>query len=173
MAATCCSAPVAIIFTTLACPATSANLAAAARLSKAWPASMQFWARAASALPPIHPSDMCVALRALGAVVHVQSPRGTRAIAFADFHRLPESSPEIDTTLADDELITQIEPPPAANFAAHWFTSSFVTGLLMRLRWCRWWRCWTSTMTVRLRRRALRLAAWRTNPGATRRPSHC
>lgn len=66
-----------------------------------------------------HPSDMCVALRALGAVVHVQSPRGARAIAFADFHRLPESSPEIDTTLADDELITQIELPPAANFAAH------------------------------------------------------
>ena len=66
-----------------------------------------------------HPSDMCVALRALGAVVHVQSPRGARAIAFADFHRLPESSPEIDTTPADDELITQIELPPAANFAAH------------------------------------------------------
>ena len=66
-----------------------------------------------------HPSDMCVALQALDAVVQVQSPRGVRAIAFADFHRLPESSPEIDTTLADDELITHIELPPAANFAAH------------------------------------------------------
>ena len=66
-----------------------------------------------------HPSDMCVALRALDAVVQVQSPRGSRAIAFADFHRLPESNPEIDTTLAPDELITRIDLPPAANFAAH------------------------------------------------------
>ena len=66
-----------------------------------------------------HPSDMCIALRALDAVVQVQSPRGSRTIAFADFHRLPESSPEIDTTLAHDELITRIDLPPAANFAAH------------------------------------------------------
>ena len=62
---------------------------------------------------------MCVALRALDAVVQVQSPRGSREIAFADFHRLPESSPDIDTALADDELITHIALPTAANFAAH------------------------------------------------------
>ncbi|WP_029523944.1 FAD binding domain-containing protein [Polaromonas glacialis] len=66
-----------------------------------------------------HPSDMCVALRALDAVVQVQSPRGGRAIAMADFHRLPGEQPDIDTTLAHDELITSIDLPPAPGFAAH------------------------------------------------------
>ncbi|WP_432378052.1 FAD binding domain-containing protein [Duganella sp. P38] len=67
----------------------------------------------------VHPSDMCVALAALEAVVHVRSARGPRQIAFADFHRLPEDQPHIDTTLAEDELITHIELPPAAQFAGH------------------------------------------------------
>lgn len=66
-----------------------------------------------------HPSDMCVALAALDAVVHVASVRGERAIAFADFHRLPGDTPDIDTTLAADELILRIELPPATRFAAH------------------------------------------------------
>jgi xanthine dehydrogenase YagS FAD-binding subunit len=66
-----------------------------------------------------HPSDMCVALAALDATVHVQSERGTRTIAFADFHRLPGDRPEQDNTLADNELITHIELPPASAFAAH------------------------------------------------------
>ncbi|MHA4871717.1 FAD binding domain-containing protein [Duganella sp. PWIR1] len=66
-----------------------------------------------------HPSDMCVALAALEAVVHVRSSSGERRIAFADFHRLPEDRPEIDTTLMPGELITHIELPPAAQFAAH------------------------------------------------------
>ena len=46
-----------------------------------------------------HPSDMCVALAALGAIVHVQSPSGSRQIALADFHRLPGERPEQDTHL--------------------------------------------------------------------------
>ena len=66
-----------------------------------------------------HPSDMCVALAALEAVVHVQSAGGARRIAFADFHRLPEDHPERDTTLEPGELITHIELPPAAQFAGH------------------------------------------------------
>jgi xanthine dehydrogenase YagS FAD-binding subunit len=66
-----------------------------------------------------HPSDMCVALAALEAVVHVESADGARQIAFADFHRLPGDHPELDTTLAPGELITHIALPPAANFAAH------------------------------------------------------
>jgi len=65
-----------------------------------------------------HPSDMCVALAALEAVVHVTSPRGPRAIAFADFHRLPGDTPHIDTHLAHDELITHIELPPG-RFEGH------------------------------------------------------
>ena len=66
-----------------------------------------------------HPSDMCVALRALDAVVHVTSERGERVIPMADFHRLPGDQPHIDTTLAPDELITRITLPPAPQFAAH------------------------------------------------------
>ena len=66
-----------------------------------------------------HPSDMCVALAALGAVVHVASPRGPREIAFADFHRLPGDRPDRDTTLEHDELILHIDLPPVRQFAGH------------------------------------------------------
>ncbi|MBM6583066.1 xanthine dehydrogenase family protein subunit M [Microvirga sp. BT689] len=67
-----------------------------------------------------HPSDMCVALAALEATVHVVGPSGDRAIPFADFHRLPGDTPEIDTNLAPDEIIVAIELPPkgfAANYS--------------------------------------------------------
>lgn len=65
-----------------------------------------------------HPSDMCVALAALAATVHVESAaRGPRSIAFADFHRLPGHEPARDTTLAPDELITHLSLPPADRFA--------------------------------------------------------
>ena len=67
----------------------------------------------------VHPSDMCVALAALAATVHVDSPDGPRAIAFADFHRLPGDRPEQDTVLRHDELITHIELPPPGGFASH------------------------------------------------------
>ncbi|MGH8417567.1 MAG: FAD binding domain-containing protein [Pseudomonas sp.] len=60
-----------------------------------------------------HPSDMCVALAALEAIVHVEGRAGKRTIEFADFHRLPADSPERDNQLADDELITAVELPPA------------------------------------------------------------
>jgi xanthine dehydrogenase YagS FAD-binding subunit len=66
-----------------------------------------------------HPSDMCVALRALDATVHVRSREGARAIPFAEFHRLPEDRPELDTTLRPGELITHITLPDARRFAAH------------------------------------------------------
>jgi len=65
-----------------------------------------------------HPSDMCVALAALEAVVHVQGRNGARTIEFADFHRLPGDAPERDNQLAEDELILAIELP-AAGFAEH------------------------------------------------------
>lgn len=65
-----------------------------------------------------HPSDMCVALAALDAVIHVEGRGGRRAIEFADFHRLPGDTPERDNLLADDELITGIELP-AESFASH------------------------------------------------------
>jgi xanthine dehydrogenase YagS FAD-binding subunit len=59
-----------------------------------------------------HPSDMCVALAALEAKVHVAGSGGEREIAFSDFHRLPGDMPQRDTNLQPDELITAIELPP-------------------------------------------------------------
>ncbi|MBA2736907.1 MAG: xanthine dehydrogenase family protein subunit M [Pyrinomonadaceae bacterium] len=65
----------------------------------------------------VHPSDMCVALVALDAVVKVQGKDGKeRSIPFADFHRLPENNPQKDTNLNQGELITAIELPKN-NFA--------------------------------------------------------
>ena len=58
-----------------------------------------------------HPSDMAVALAALDAVVQVQGPGGARSIKLADFHRLPGDTPERDTNLGPDELITAIDLP--------------------------------------------------------------
>ncbi len=58
-----------------------------------------------------HPSDMAVALAALDATVEVQSSRGTRRIPLTDFHRLPGTTPHIETDLATDELITAVELP--------------------------------------------------------------
>jgi xanthine dehydrogenase YagS FAD-binding subunit len=55
-----------------------------------------------------HPSDMCVALAALEASVHVVGPEGARAIAFPDFHRLPENTPQRDTNLQSTRLLRQL-----------------------------------------------------------------
>ena len=58
-----------------------------------------------------HPSDMCVALAALEAVVRVQGPDGERTIRFEDFHRLPGDTPELDNNLKTGELITGLDLP--------------------------------------------------------------
>jgi xanthine dehydrogenase YagS FAD-binding subunit len=65
-----------------------------------------------------NPSDMNVALAALNATIHVTGPKGKRTIAIADFHRLPGTTPQLDTTLQSDELITAVELP-APKFAKH------------------------------------------------------
>jgi xanthine dehydrogenase YagS FAD-binding subunit len=65
-----------------------------------------------------NPSDMNVALAALNATIHVQGPKGKRTITIADFHRLPGTTPQLDTTLQPDELITAVELP-APKFAKH------------------------------------------------------
>src|SRR5207237_5121956 len=62
----------------------------------------------------VHPSDMCVALAALEAVVNVEGANGRRQIPIADFHRLPEDKPEIDTNLQSDELIISVEVPSSS-----------------------------------------------------------
>ena len=63
-----------------------------------------------------HPSDMCVALAALDARVRVTGPAGERAMAFNDFHRLPGNTPQTDTNLQPNEIVTAIELP-ALGFA--------------------------------------------------------
>ena len=65
-----------------------------------------------------NPSDMNVALAALNATIHVTGPKGKRTIAIADFHRLPGNTPQLDTNLHPDELITAVELP-APKFAKH------------------------------------------------------
>lgn len=59
-----------------------------------------------------HPSDMCVALAALDAVVKVRGTDGReRSIGFGEFHRLPGDSPAKDNNLGHGDLITSIEIP--------------------------------------------------------------
>ncbi|WP_024511119.1 xanthine dehydrogenase family protein subunit M [Bradyrhizobium sp. ARR65] len=66
-----------------------------------------------------HPSDMCVALAALEAKVHVMGPSGERSIAFEDFHRLPGDTPHLDNNLGPNEVVTAIELP-AEGYAANY-----------------------------------------------------
>ncbi|OKH32480.1 FAD-binding molybdopterin dehydrogenase [[Phormidium ambiguum] IAM M-71] len=73
----------------------------------------------------VHPSDMCVALAALDAVVEVQSTKGRQLIPFNQFHRLPGDTPQRDTNLEPGELITAVILPPVP-FAK--------TGVYLKLR---------------------------------------
>ncbi|MDH2426284.1 xanthine dehydrogenase family protein subunit M [Sphaerisporangium sp. TRM90804] len=58
------------------------------------------------------PSDMAVALAALGATVHVEGPGGPRAVPMPGLHRLPGDQPQRDTVLGPGDLITAVELPP-------------------------------------------------------------
>jgi xanthine dehydrogenase YagS FAD-binding subunit len=64
-----------------------------------------------------HPSDMCVALAALEAVVLTRGPKGARSIPIGEFYRDPEGRPDLETTLDHGELITAVHLP-ASPFAA-------------------------------------------------------
>ena len=112
-----------------------------------------------------HPSDMCVALAALEAKVHVAGPGGTRTIAFADFHRLPGDTPAYRQQPATGrahhgrraagarlrcELQLSENPRPACPMPSPWSRS--------RRRW--------SSTARRSRRPGSRSAASRTSPGA-------
>jgi xanthine dehydrogenase YagS FAD-binding subunit len=62
-----------------------------------------------------HPSDMCVAMAALEAVIHVESPKGKRTIPITDFHKLPGDTPQIENALEPGELVTYVDlPKPVA-----------------------------------------------------------
>lgn len=64
-----------------------------------------------------HPSDMCVALAALDATVHISGAAGVRAVPLTAFHRLPGDTPQVETVLEPGELITAVALP-ALPFAA-------------------------------------------------------
>lgn len=59
----------------------------------------------------VFPSDMCVALAALNATINISGPDGDRILAFAEFHRLPGDTPNIDNNLKHGEIITSIDLP--------------------------------------------------------------
>ena len=62
---------------------------------------------------------MCVALAALDATVHVTGPNGDARLHFADFHRLPGDTPQIDTNLRPNEIVTAVKLP------AHGFATNY------------------------------------------------
>ena len=61
-----------------------------------------------------HPSDMAVALVALDAVVHIVGPQGERQVPIEEFHKLPGSTPHIETTVQNGELITYVTLPKSS-----------------------------------------------------------
>jgi xanthine dehydrogenase YagS FAD-binding subunit len=69
-----------------------------------------------------HPSDMCVALAALGAIVNVTGQNGDREILFREYHRLPGETPQFDTTIQHGEVVTGVELPGASRVFASHFT---------------------------------------------------
>jgi xanthine dehydrogenase YagS FAD-binding subunit len=69
-----------------------------------------------------HPSDMCVALAALDAVVRLTGPHGERTVPATEFHLVPGDHPERESVIEPGELITAVDIPPLP-FAAR---SSYV-----------------------------------------------
>ncbi|WDF66813.1 xanthine dehydrogenase family protein subunit M [Sphingobacterium oryzagri] len=83
----------------------------------------------------VHPSDMCVALAALDAVVLVKGARKVRTIPFAEFHLLPGETPWKETSLQKGEFITGIEIPTNnlhqhANYLKHRDRASYAFAVL-------------------------------------------
>src|SRR5882672_7437096 len=59
-----------------------------------------------------NPSDMCVAMAVLDVTIHIQGTKGSRAVAFGDFHLLPGNTPHRETVLEAGDLITHVTLPP-------------------------------------------------------------
>jgi xanthine dehydrogenase YagS FAD-binding subunit len=70
----------------------------------------------------VMPSDMCVALVALDALVQIQGLHGERSVPLVNFHVLPEDHPERETVLAPGELIIAVDIPalPFATKSHYW-----------------------------------------------------
>jgi xanthine dehydrogenase YagS FAD-binding subunit len=67
-----------------------------------------------------HPSDFCVPLVALDAVVEIEGKSGRREVRLEDLHRLPDEAPERETVLESGDLIVALKlPAEARNFCGH------------------------------------------------------
>jgi len=58
-----------------------------------------------------HPSDMCVAMAALDATIHIQGKNSERSVPITDFYKLPGDSPDRETVLDPGDLIVAVELP--------------------------------------------------------------
>ena len=68
-----------------------------------------------------HPSDMCVAMAALEATIHVQGSKGSRAVPIGEFHLLPGNTPQRETVLEPGDLITHVTLPPPVSGSKHMY----------------------------------------------------
>jgi xanthine dehydrogenase YagS FAD-binding subunit len=66
---------------------------------------------ASQACVAVHPSDMAVALAALDATIHLESPEGVCSLPVTEFHRLPGNKPHVETVLKPGELIVAVQLP--------------------------------------------------------------
>jgi xanthine dehydrogenase YagS FAD-binding subunit len=67
-----------------------------------------------------HPSDFCVPLAALDAIVEIEGATGQREVALEEFHLLPGATPERESVLMPGELVVAVRLPGAATrFATH------------------------------------------------------
>jgi xanthine dehydrogenase YagS FAD-binding subunit len=62
----------------------------------------------------VHPSDMCVAMAALDAIVRIRGAKGERSVPITEFHTLPGDHPERESVLEPGELVTFVDLPPLA-----------------------------------------------------------
>ena len=114
-----------------------------------------------------HPSDMCVALAALEAKVHVVGPAGDRVIPFAEFDRLPATSRSGTRIWNPNEIVTAIELP-ARGFTANYSYLKIRDRHSYAFALFRSRPLWSST-AARSKRPVWRSAASRTSRGAIRR----
>jgi xanthine dehydrogenase YagS FAD-binding subunit len=115
-----------------------------------------------------HPSDMCVAMTALEARIHIQGASGDREVAISDFYQLPADSPHLENVLQPGDLITYvILPPPTAG------TKSVY--LKLRDRDAYEFALASAAVIVnlsdKLRKRASPSVGWAPSRGARRKPS--
>ena len=118
-AAISCSARAATISTTSRRPATSASRGSGCSAIDGFN-RMHAILGASEHCIATHPSDMCVALAALEAVVQVAGPPASASIPFADFHRLPGDTPQRDTNLEPGRAHHRHRPAAREGFADHY-----------------------------------------------------